>query len=321
MRRLLSLFLLVPATGLAAQQVADSAFTVPNPDPTFEAGQGPTVCVDAAHHNFHTLDGRYYAFGELIRSDGFRTAALEQPFSPTTLAGCAVVVIANALAPANADSWELPTPPALTTEELYALVAWVREGGGLMLVIDHQPFPGTVGDLAALVGALPLNGAAAYGYFGTMTDSTMTEGAAAYGMELRELRAALGPPGRLGDHPILRGREGHAEAVRTLMTFGGSAFLPTDAMEPVLKLTAEAYGTVGTGEVPEALWPRFPMTGWVVAAARSYGEGRIVVQAEAAMCSAQLAGETERPMGMNHPMAVDNPRYCLNVVRWLAGVL
>ncbi|MCH7766830.1 MAG: hypothetical protein IH916_09770, partial [Acidobacteria bacterium] len=42
---------------------------------------------------------------------------------------------------------------------------------------------------------------------------------------------------------------------------------------------------------------------------------------EAAMCTAQVSGPERRPMGMNHPKAPQNAQFCLNVVRWLSGLL
>lgn len=37
------------------------------------------------------------------------------------------------------------------------------------------------------------------------------------------------------------------------------------------------------------------------------------------MFSAQLAGPQEVPMGMNAPVASQNPRFLVSLVRWLAG--
>jgi hypothetical protein len=51
----------------------------------------------------------------------------------------------------------------------------------------------------------------------------------------------------------------------------------------------------------------------------AFGRGRVAVFGEAAMFSAQLAGPERRPMGMNAPEAPQNPRFLLNLVRWLAG--
>ncbi|MBK6842453.1 MAG: hypothetical protein IPG88_09145 [Gemmatimonadetes bacterium] len=73
---LLALTFAVP---VGAQQVPDSAFRPPVPRPAYAAGQGPVICLDEAHHNFHTLDNRFFAFGELARRDGFRVVPSRSP--------------------------------------------------------------------------------------------------------------------------------------------------------------------------------------------------------------------------------------------------
>ena len=56
------------------------------------------------------------------------------------------------------------------------------------------------------------------------------------------------------------------------------------------------------------------------AIALKFGKGRVVVQAEAAMLSAQIAGAEKRRMGMNVP-GNDNRQYALNLMHWLSGLL
>jgi hypothetical protein len=307
---------------ISAQQVADSAFTFPNPHPSFESGLGPKVCMDAAHNNFHTLDGRYFAFGKLLRGDGFSTVSVFEPFDGTVLADCGVLVIANALAPENAEDWGYPHPSAFDGPEIAALTEWVREGGSLLLVMDHAPMPAAVADLASLLGVVPLNGSVTTRAFGKLDEETINEGAVQSGRTPEEEKEALGTLGNLGDHPILQGRKEVDEPVRGIMTFGGSAFLPSARIQPLLQVPEGAYGLVRSGEIPEELWPQYSMDGWLVGGALDYGQGRVVILGEAAMCSAQLAGpDQDRFMGMNNPLSIDNPRFCLNAVRWLAGVI
>jgi len=70
----------------------------------------------AAHHNFHTADGRYAPFAKLLRRDGYRVEAWRTPFG--ALRGVDVLVISNALHERNEKDWSLPTPSAFTTEEI-----------------------------------------------------------------------------------------------------------------------------------------------------------------------------------------------------------
>src|SRR6516165_7728033 len=89
---------LFTATGLvSAQQVADLKYKPPLPRPAYEAGKGPRVAIDEAHHNFHTAEGRYKPFAELLRRDGYRVEGHRQPFSAKSLTGVDVLVISNAL--------------------------------------------------------------------------------------------------------------------------------------------------------------------------------------------------------------------------------
>jgi ABC-type uncharacterized transport system involved in gliding motility auxiliary subunit len=46
----------------------------------------------------------------------------------------------------------------------------------------------------------------------------------------------------------------------------------------------------------------------------------VVVLADAAMLSAQVAGSDNQPVGMNVPN-VDNRQLALNIVHWLSGLL
>src|SRR5690606_4193367 len=86
---------LLPAPA-GSQQLPDSAFSPPVARPAFAAGKGPMLCLDEAHHNFHTLDNRFYAFGALARRDGFRVSASRAPFTAQSLARCQLLVISNA---------------------------------------------------------------------------------------------------------------------------------------------------------------------------------------------------------------------------------
>ena len=51
--------------------VADDRFSPTVSRPASGKGEGPVVYVDEAHHSFHTVDGRYANFAELLRKDAF----------------------------------------------------------------------------------------------------------------------------------------------------------------------------------------------------------------------------------------------------------
>jgi hypothetical protein len=77
--------------------------------------------------------------------------------------------------------------------------------------------------------------------------------------------------------------------------------------------------------LPEVAWefsestPRIPAAGMYAGVVSKYGHGRVATFGEAAMFTAQLAGEQR--MGMNRPEAAQNAQFLLNVVHWLSGLL
>src|SRR5689334_11217808 len=78
-----------------AQQMADSKFDTSVARPAYK-DEGPRVMFDEAHHNFHTSDGRYKPFVDLLSNDGYRVVRNRQPFVKARLSGFKILVIAGA---------------------------------------------------------------------------------------------------------------------------------------------------------------------------------------------------------------------------------
>ncbi|KPK74819.1 MAG: hypothetical protein AMS25_19075 [Gemmatimonas sp. SM23_52] len=318
------MILAVMATAASAQQVADSAFHYAGPEPAYDAGTGPRVCIDGAHHNFHTVEGRYLAFATLLRDDGYRVQAHAGMFEPESLSDCDILVISNATAEANVEDWAYPHASAFTSGEITTLMGWVRAGGSLLLIVDHSPWPGANGDLGVLLGAHMLDAYVGMEVFGELDEAAFRRAAELYGVPIDGLLESIGEPGGLGEHAILKGRN-PGEAVSTVTTFTGHAFYPSSQMEPLLLLSADAMGSavlrMNLAEAQPEEMPTFAVRGWLQGGAVHVGQGRAVVLGEAAMCTAQLAGPQRLPMGMNNPLAPQNAQFCLNVVHWLSGLL
>ncbi|HUE88266.1 MAG TPA: DUF4350 domain-containing protein [Vicinamibacterales bacterium] len=210
----------------AAQQVPDRAFRPPVVRPAYPDGQGPVVCVDHAHANFHTLDERFRAFGELLRRDGYIVRPSRAKFDGSSLAPCRILVISNAQPNEDAwDSYPYPTPSAFTAAEVDATRQWVRGGGNLLLIADHMPLAGAAASLAAAFGVTFTDGFAVDGFKGE------AERDAAFARPTM-FRTA---DGTLQAHAIVRGR--HAgESVTAIRTFTGQAFRAPAGAEPLLVL-------------------------------------------------------------------------------------
>ena len=297
--------LMILASAAAAQQVADSGFAPAVLRPAYKEGLGPLVLLDEAHNNFHTTTGRYLTFAKLARRDGYRVVGNARKLSAASLAGARILVIANALGDRNAEgNWSLPTPSAFDSTEIAAVRDWVRAGGSLLLISDHMPFPGAMGDLAEAFGVHMMNGFA-------------MEGGGRGGGIITHTRTA----GALHDHPITRGRS-TAERIDSIKAFTGQGFR-IERGAPLITIRRADIVML----MPVVAWqfsdstPRTSAKGLLQGAAISFGRGRVAVFAEAAMFSAQLAGPNRNPMGMNDPAAPQNPRFLLNVLHWLSGIL
>jgi hypothetical protein len=287
-----------------AQQVADTEFKPPIDRPAWPPGKGPLVLIDEAHFNFHTATGRYLPFAELLRRDGYVVRGSSEKFTREALRETKILVIANALSERNGNGdWTLPTPSAFTDAEVAAVREWVNEGGALLLIADHMPFPGAAEKLGAAFGIRFTNG------------------------YVRDLKARSGPDifqradGSLRDHPITRGRSAD-EKIDSVATFTGSAFQLEGNAQPLLVLR-DSFVSLLTERAGQfsADTRQEPVGGWRQGATLRAGKGRVAVFGEAAMFSAQLAGPQRQPMGMNAPVAKQNPQFLLNVLRWLSGLL
>ncbi|MGH9936908.1 MAG: DUF4350 domain-containing protein [Blastocatellia bacterium] len=287
-----------------AQQVPDPDFKPPIEKPAYAEGKGPVVLIDEAHFNFHTASGRYQSFADLARRDGYVVRASKEKFSKESLRAGKILVIANALSQRNGINWNPPFDPSFTDEEIAAVREWVNQGGSLMLMVDHFPMPGTAGKLAEAFGARIHNGYA--------VDPQAPPGPLLYKRADKSL----------ADHPITRGRS-EKERVDSVATFTGSAF-QIDRGDPILTfLGAEAFSYTPSafGRPPDKDTPRIPIKGWYQGVVMRVGRGRVAIFGEAAMFSAQQGGPQKFPMGMNDPVAKQNPQFLLNVMRWLSGLL
>jgi hypothetical protein len=280
------------------QQVADTSYSPEIVKPIYGRGGGPMVFIDEGHNNFHTGEGRYAPFVKLLEKDGFRFASCFGKFTTNKLNSCKILVIANALNEKNVETWALPTPSAFTEDELDAVREWVGNGGSLFLIADHMPMAGAAKDLAAVFGFQFYNGFA------------FTDNNGSPSVFTRE-------NGTLHRNGITSGR-GPYEAVNKVVSFTGQAFKMAPGATPILTLDSTHFMYL-----PDTAWifnkktPKMDVGGWAQGACLQYGKGRVVVFGEAAMFTAQLAGPSQKKVGMNDPRAEDNYKLLLNIMHWL----
>lgn len=298
---------------LAYQQAPDPNFDAHVAQPAYTSTH-PRVLFDQAHFNFHTAGGNYKPFAELIRSDGYEVVPNKRKFSPRTLQGYQVLVIANALGGKGAVAmlanlagyhralqWELG---AFTPEECDAVRDWVAQGGGLLLVSDHAPTGSAARDLSLRFGVDMSN---------WYLEDDQHSDPDAYGWLVFSRENGL-----LLSHPVTEGRD-PTERVERVISFTGQSLAGAQGSLPFLQLapTAREYpsqsATLAEGR---------SAAGRAQGVALTYGKGRVVVLGEAAMFSAQVfrGPGRELRLGMNYP-GFGNRQVALNTMHWLSGLL
>lgn len=283
---------------VVAQQAPDLEFNTAVENPAYKR-EGPRVLFDEVHHNFHTTDGRYKPFVDLLSNDGYRVVRNRQPFSKTTLSSAKILVIANALGAEEMDD-DGADKSAFTDEEIQAVQDWVKGGGALLLIADHAPFGGAAAALAKSFGV-----DMSKGY--TFDPKNAVAGSPTQLIFSRENKL-------LANHPITEGR-GEKERLNLVRSFTGQSLKGPEGSAAILLLSDTAIDRPNFNSQESV-----PAAGRAQAVALKFGKGRVLVQGEAAMLSAQVSGPNKSMMGMNVP-GNDDRQYVLNVMHWLSGVL
>ncbi len=144
----------------------------------------PRVLFDEAHHNFHTATGRYKVFADLITHDGVRVTPNTETLTPELLARYDVFITANA--PARSQG----SPSAFTPAECDAVANWVRNGGALLVITDHEPYGSGSAELGKRFGVN-------MSLMVTVDPKNQTKNGLLFSRDKN----------LLGDHPIMNGRD------------------------------------------------------------------------------------------------------------------
>jgi hypothetical protein len=276
-------------TCAVSQQVADTTFRPPIERSAYPVGTGPVVQIDEAHHNFHTATGRYSPFADLLRRDGYIVKASAARLTADALERGRVLVISNANRETVPSESTSSDRSAFSAEEIAAVRDWVATGGSLLLIADHEPWAPAAEALGLAFGIRFRGGMA-----------NIPENSSGR-LVFRKSN------GTLMDHPITKG-------IDEIATFAGSSFEMDAGGEALLVFGPQTYSYSGQNESA-------PVTGHLQGAVLLYVKGRVAVFGEAAMFTAQLAGEDRHPMGMNAAIAKQNPQFVLNVMHWLTNTM
>ena len=268
------------------QQIADPNFDTRVPRP-FLVKDRPKLLFDEGHHNVHRADRTYRAFVELVTNDGARLAVNRTKFTAKSLASYRLLVIAGPLGAAIEDEKRAATA-AFTKAEIEAVQRWVRRGGGLLLLTDHEPVASASAGLVSAFGARPEK------------TVVLDPGHRLENMYSANILATK-------DNGLLRRTPVTCDVQRVLVFGGQSLSFPPGSV--VIGLGSTAHIEKGGAPAGDGQMAAF-----------RYGRGRVVITGDMGMMSAQLMveGDEKNPWGMNWP-GIDNRQLLLNTVRWLAG--
>jgi hypothetical protein len=290
---------------LGARQGADLGFNAYVVRPAY-VNRRPRVLFDEAHNNADTSGGRYKPFADLVTSDGYTVVPGRRSLSKIALTGYDVLVIVNAAGP---ESKRDASP--FTEEECDAVRDWVSAGGALLLISDNAPFSAAVATLSKRFDVELTNG--------------YTIDTSKYNKESEDQTELLftRDDGLLGEHPVNMGRDA-TERINRIISFSGTSLKGPAASVPLLKLSDTAMDVLPPDRKPTPDNPspdhrQVSAAGRAQGVALKLGKGRVVVLAEAAMLTAQVALRGFR-FGMNVP-GIDNRQLALNIMHWLSGLL
>jgi hypothetical protein len=295
---LVATIIMLNSVQLFSQQVADSLYKVDIEHKMYPNLNGSIIHIDEAHNNFHTKDGRYFSFAQLLKSDGYRVEGNTKKFDTTSLKKIEILVIANALPDGMTRPIVAPTRSAFTQNEIQNLKKWVKKGGSLFIIADHMPFAGAASELAKEFG---------FDFYDSfvMNDS------------LRGIIDFDKTTGTLDNNFITKGRNAKEE-VNSVRSFTGQGFKIPKNAKSLLKLNEfQTVHLVDTMWVFNEKVKNFPAKGLSQGAILTFGKGKIAVFGEAAMFSAQLAGPDRIKVGMNSEQAKENYQLLLNTIHWL----
>jgi len=307
MNKILIGFIVILSMSIDAQEVDNSDFTPTNTNQTFSREESPAVLIDEAHNNFHTMGESFQPFAKILKSDGYSVNKNIHPFSKDTLKNVDVLVIANALSEKNHEeegsdnTWDLPNYSAFERSEIEAISHWVKNGGSLLLIADHMPFPKASADLAAIFG-FHLNNGYAWG-------------------PNRGVTTFLSSNNTLTEHAIVHGSN-KKEMVDTVVSFTGHAFLSPPNAKSLL-----VFGENTISFMPNKSWkknsetPEISIAGWSQGATLEFHKGRVAVFGEASMFTAQFDEKSNTLDGLRTKGAEQNEQFLLNVMHWLSGKL
>jgi hypothetical protein len=280
-------------------QSVDNDFDVTVETPAFKENK-PVILFDEGHNNFHTTNGLYKPFANLVRNDGYELKTLTTPVTAEALNSASIFVIANAKG-----KGDLNDTHAFTEDETETIKNWVISGGSLLLIADHFPFGSAVENLGTKLGIEFQKGMVQDSIFYDKQSNDQSQ------LEFSK------------ENKLLE-EDAITQGVSKVITFTGQSIKCNDtSCFSFLTLSDAAYDmTPNTKVTKDGDDTRVEVTydnpqtakGRSQGIALRLGKGKIVCLGEAAMLTAQKNRDNNK-VGMNYN--ANNKKLALNIMHWL----
>ncbi len=304
-KRILLLIIPVLIFSSCIYQRADMRADMSVDMPKFDSANAPNVLFDAGHENFHNIHTTYEPFATLLKNDGVLIREHQGLFTENSLTNIDLLIIANAWAP---EQKEGGVTSAFSESEIQVLTDWIRKGGSLWLIADHDPFGGAASYLASALGV---------GMASVRTVDTLRVNPEIGRNTWLEYTQENGG---LGQHSILQG-DSPESAIKRVITFTGQSLSFDSTWTSILRLSQSAQNYYTRADASSASTDTstyYAVPGQSQLIARKYGDGRIVIAGEAAMFTAQEVRIFFKTIhfGFNY-QGYDNKKLAVNIIHWL----
>jgi len=271
----------------------------------------PVILLDQGHNNWAWKPEIYAPVMEkFLRESGYDIRFNTGAFTKESLIGVDILEIDNVFPPGDNNNWSKVRKSAFTEDEISILYNWVNEGGSLLLVVEHMPFPGAFEDLAEAFGIQVSDGfALEENAVKDFNEGTIAE--AGYLVFRRE-------DGSLSDHKVLFDHA-NGEFFPFLTTDVGSAFRLPEGATSLITLGEDFISLE-----PENSWqfdsftPFKKISGWSQAGLLRVGRGKVAILGDSFLFTAP--GYLEPPYIENERdkfLGANNHIFTMNLLRWL----
>ena len=263
------------------------------------------IHIDEGHYNYHTIEGTYEVLAGTLRKVGIQVSGHKGHFNKGNLKNADILIIANphvdnydslvrrAKAANEPFRWsKAAAQPAYTKTEAISIKNWVKNGGALLLILDHAPNP---------MAGSPITAAFGVDYPNTTTYDRLSRDPSVDTTRAQTILFTRSN-GLIGKHPILNG-------VDSVTTYTGGSILGPPNSGVLLYLPSTA-----TDRDWDPITKKFrnqSSAGRTQGIAFEYGRGKVVILGEAAMINPESTSSSNR----------GNWQMTLNILRWLTGSL